>query len=220
MPGASNYETIGDHGLKRIRAPFDQDNVAFIEPYLSPAPYNWRSFEILAPEQDNLSLNEYTVSQSHKAYVTTWVRLTESEEIGSQRLSNIRYRDMVLDNLKTANCDLKTVQFLGIGLISNLSARASIKSMFADFGRHIKDEGSVLVTPDHQGLFLRCLKENVFARGQEHMFGGRALAETNGAFIKSFRFISHGRTPGDDTEDPEDTRVELHMVTEIGRLTT
>ncbi len=154
-------------------------------------------------------LSWYAVSRSRHAHVTLFVQLAVDEEKGARRLTEMRYRAMALDDVRATGGggrdSMRELQFLGISQIINRYAFNSIAEAFRRAGRSIMDDGAVEVTPDGAdggSLFRECLQRNPFARCQHGMLE-RYSAETGGAFIKRFIFISNNRY--------------VYMVTELGR---
>lgn len=222
--GPNNGMAIEDYGLLRVQNPCDLDALVIMSAFLDNLPFDWQSYGILLPQsrrgdvETGLQVNTYAISLSEQAYVTTFVKLTETEEIGSRRLTEMQYRDMVVDNVRAAGGDMSQLRFLGVVMILNETARASIRRVFASVGKNYWSRGTVEVTPaDNPREFKECLMNNPFARGQQSMIKRRA-GDIGDAFIESFIFVSEGydRRPGDDTDSPYG-QPRLHMVTRLAR---
>ncbi|RYP71510.1 hypothetical protein DL771_004765 [Monosporascus sp. 5C6A] len=228
---ADERNTVEDYGLRREPLPLDPNHLNYMEPYLGQGPYNWQSYVILPPQTDKETtereddedneedpgLNWYAISLSHKAYSTMYVKLTNGDQVGAQRLTEMQYRDMVIDNVRAAGSDMRAIRFLGIWSIQNRPARTAITEVFRRAGRDVLARGAVDVTPADGPAFLECVRNNPFARGQQALLE-RHAQETGGAFVERFVFVSEGydAPPGGNTEIPP-YEPRLHIVTELGR---
>ncbi|RYP70459.1 hypothetical protein DL769_004948 [Monosporascus sp. CRB-8-3] len=228
---ADERKTVEDYGLRRGPFPLDPNDLNYMEPYLGQEPYNWQSYMILplqtdeetkgseddVDEKEDLGLNWYAISLSHEAYSTMYVKLTNGDQIGAERLTEMQYRDMVIDNVRAAGGDMRAIRFLGTWSIQHRPARAAIAEAFRRAGRDILARGVVEVTPEDGPAFLECVRNNPFARGQQALLE-RHAQETGGAFVERFVFVSEGydAPPGSSAEIPP-YEPRLHMVTELGR---
>ncbi|RYP78130.1 hypothetical protein DL770_006920 [Monosporascus sp. CRB-9-2] len=229
---ADERKTVKDYGLRREPFPLGPNDVSYMEPYLGPGPYNWQSYVILPPQTDeettemeddedddeeDLGLNWYAISLSHEAYSTMYVKLTNGDQVGAQRLTEMQYRDMVIDNVRAAGGDMRAIRFMGTWSIQNLPARTAITEVFRRAGRDVLAHGVVEVTPENGPAFLECVRSNPFARGQQALLE-RHAQETGGAFVERFVFVSEGYDvpPGGNAKIPP-YEPRLHMVTELGR---
>ncbi len=227
MSGRAQRMTIEDHRLHRVLMEYDEADVRFMEPYLGMGPYGWQGYEVEKrpgwQKADGIeTINTYTISLTHQAYVTMYINLAEGQKIDARRLISMRHRDMIADNLRAAGGDLRRLRFLGVGLILNRFARESIVRAFAGAGRDILDRGAVEITPGHQPELLRdCIRTNPFIRGQYQMFHGAGAdrEETGGAFMKRIIFVSAGfdRPPGHVGGPTHKNEPQLYIVTELGR---
>ncbi|RYP36500.1 hypothetical protein DL768_010933 [Monosporascus sp. mg162] len=225
-------KTVSDYGLRREPFPLGPDDLNYMEPYLGLGPYNWQSYMILPLQTDedatereddeddegeDPGLNWYAISLSHEAYSTMYVKLTNGDQIGAQRLTEMQYRDMVIDNVRAAGADMRAIRFLGTWSIQNLPARTAIAEVFRRVGRDILARGVVEVTREDGPAFLECVRNNPFARGQQALLE-RHAQETGGAFVERFVFVSEGydAPPGGNAEIPP-YEPRLHMVTELSR---
>ncbi|KAK7747212.1 hypothetical protein SLS62_009154 [Diatrype stigma] len=224
--GPNNGMAIEDYGLVRVQKPCDLDELVIMSAFLDKPTFDWRSYGILLPQirrgdiEEGLEINTYAISLSEQAYVTIFVKLTSGEEIGSRRLIEMQYRDMIVDNVRAAGGDMGQLRFLGVVMILNEAARASIRRVFNSVGKNFWSRGTVEVTPgDNPREFRECLMNNPFARGQQMMMK-RWAGETGGAFIESFVFVSEGYDgpPGDEIEAPYG-QPRLHMITRLARPT-
>ncbi|RYP32146.1 hypothetical protein DL767_005382 [Monosporascus sp. MG133] len=228
---ADERKTVEDYGLRREPLPLDPNDLNYMEPYLGPGPYNWQSYVILPPQRDEETtgreddegdeedpgLNWYAISPPHEAYSTMYVKLTSGDQIGAERLTEMQYRDMVIDNVRAAGADMRAIRFLGTWSIQNRPARTAITEVFRRAGRDVLARGVVEVTPEDGPAFLECIRNNLFARGQQALLE-RHAQETGGAFVERFVFVSEGydAPPGSNAEIPP-YEPRLHMVTELGR---
>ncbi|KAK7754525.1 hypothetical protein SLS62_003545 [Diatrype stigma] len=222
-PPPAARKTIADHGLERIRI-LVEPQPGFVEPYLPrPSPQDWQHNEVCLPVghpanngHAHAFLNFYSYSRSHNAYVTNYVWLTEDEEVGSPRFTEMRYRDMTIDNIIAAGGRPEELRFLAIHHIINKAATKSISRVFELAGMRSDETGVVTIRPgDH--IFEECRASNPFLRGH-----GRLLEHsedpTGGAFIKQVIFISEGfdllRPSIASMEEPG---TMVHMITEFDR---
>ncbi|RYO86837.1 hypothetical protein DL766_005665 [Monosporascus sp. MC13-8B] len=228
---ADERKTVEDYGLRREPLPLDPNDLNYMEPYLGQGPYNWQSYVVLPPQTDEETtaredneddeedpgLNWYAISLSHDAYATMYVKLTNGDQIGAQRLTEMQYQDMVVDNVWAAGGDMRAIRLLGTWSVQNMPARTAITEAFRRVGRDILVRGVVEVTPEDGPAFLECVRNNPFARGQQALLE-RHAQEASGAFVERFIFVSEGydAPPSGNTGIPP-YEPRLHMVTELGR---
>ena len=219
-------KSIENYGLHRVEVACHVDEVAFMAPFLQRFPLDWECYAILLPQslkgdiETGLQINTYTTSISENAYATLYVKLTKDEAIGSERLTEMNYRDMVVDNVRASGGDMRKIKVLGVGMILNDASRASIKRVFDALGKDILSRGNVVVTPeDNPQEFLECVTNNPFARGQQSMLKHRA-ADTGNAFIERFILMSDGYDcPTGHQDAIPYGEPRLNMVTVLGRNT-
>ncbi|KAI1330772.1 hypothetical protein F5Y16DRAFT_342973 [Xylariaceae sp. FL0255] len=157
------------------------------------------------------TLNWYSVSLTHRGYLTLGVSLTNGEDQGSPRRTTMRYRDMIVDNYLTAGGDLRTWRWYGAKYIINKLARAAITKTLSDESIQIA-EGSrkaqfVQIKASHP-KFEEFTSGNPLARGIMSLCR-KYSAETGNAKVKEITFISDRSI---STDDPP-----YHMLAELCR---
>ncbi|CAJ2502029.1 Uu.00g048820.m01.CDS01 [Anthostomella pinea] len=228
-PSTPERETIEDHRLLRRPHSDPSIDLEFIEPYLlGPKPHNWQCNTINAPPPDNHHqerlLNSYAVSLSEGAYVTICVALTDGDQPGAPRFTEMLYRDMTADNYRAAvaagnHLDLQTLRFLGVKHVTHQKTRNVIEYIFTHAGMDWLSRGSrVEVTPQARDLdFELLMLSNPFTRGQVSLLRHYNYSRKTGgsAYVKRVIFISEGY------DGPAEGRSRwqpmVHIVTELGR---
>lgn len=224
-PAPAVRKTVEDYGLARTRI-LVEPQPSFVESFLPrPKPQDWQYNEVGLPVghpanygEASVFLNFYSYSRSHDAYITQYIWLTEGEEIASPRVTEMRYRDMTIDNIIAAGGRPEELRFLAIHNIINKAAMKSIARVFKMAGMDIDKTGVVTIHPgDH--IFEECRASNPFLRGQ-----GRLLEHsedpTGGAFIKQVIFVSEGfDLSRPTTASMEESGTMVHMITEFDRPT-
>ncbi|KAI1298666.1 hypothetical protein F5Y03DRAFT_409114 [Xylaria venustula] len=196
--------TISDYGLTRRLLPAGGVDTQFMEPYVNGCGH-YISFGI--GDGPNF-FNSYLVSPELNSYITTFVELTESDEIGSSRRCLMKYRDMMVDNYLHAGGDLKTWQFIGASHIINKPTRFVIEKAFFARGKNSRDRGSVEILPSNEE-FTDMTLANPFMRGVQGLLR-EYENEMNKAKMKRVAFISGGTIVGLVDDEPDfDIVIEL-----------
>ncbi|KAH9997172.1 hypothetical protein F4779DRAFT_622955 [Xylariaceae sp. FL0662B] len=209
----SRGKTVEDYGLVRRSAAYavEPSNFSFILPYLgSPVRVAWEANEIT---DLTTLINRYGVSVARNAYVTFNVRTTEDVESGGKRLTDMLYKDMIIDNYRAARGDPKTLRFLGVYCVINEGARKCIERAFDRAGKDIGIRGQIEITLGTES-YEDCVKNNVFVGGIRSLLLQRP-EEIGGAFIKRFVMITEGWE--DDSGMASFIRPVVHMVAELAR---
>lgn len=161
-------------------------------------------------------INFYSYSQSTNAYITHYIWLTENEEVASPRFTEMRYRDMIIDNIVAAGGRPEALRWLGVHNIINECATKSIEKLFDMNNMRTMETGVVILRPGDPS-FEECRASNPFLRGQGRLLEHSA-DPTGGAFIKQVMFISEGFYPGaTPTSSLGAAEPRLHMITEFDR---
>ena len=153
------------------------------------------------------------MSTKHRAYVTICMGLTDGEERGDLRLTEMRYRDMTIDNIVTTGGGdeaMTSLRFLATKFIMNDAARETIADCFRGCNKDITKPGDIEILPSDK-CFEKCLKVNPFARGAKCMLKHRRDATAH-AVIKRLIFISDGLKP---SQKVDFMNPPLHMLCEL-----
>ncbi|KAI1753175.1 hypothetical protein F4782DRAFT_101001 [Xylaria castorea] len=212
-PATASRRTILDYGLLRFDLHVDRADLEFIEPYANPTGSldpAWAGFSV--ETETNMISNLCAVSTSLNAYITTAVFLTLSENIGANRLTPMRLREMIVDTYLAAGGDLKTLRFVGTKSIINTVTRNQIEWLFRRVGRGFTRPGSVEFQSGHEE-FISDVLGNPFTRCVHSLLRHHEI-ETGFAKIKRFIFLSKGLQPGDWVNDEQP---ELSLVIELCR---
>ncbi|KAI3323181.1 hypothetical protein HD806DRAFT_544550 [Xylariaceae sp. AK1471] len=241
---ATMQKTIQSYGLIREPTVWEPKDTAFIDPYLMLASprYNslspsasapeWKSFKITQSCPSSSSpklLNGYAVSPSHHAYVTFCVKLTATDAARDPvRLTEMRYRDMIVDNYISACINSPTstskLRWLGIANILNKPSRSTFHQVFHLAGRDILSRGNVEVHPsllhDKNEKYERQTRDllfnDPFTRGVLALLHHRAR-DMGYAFVKRFIFISEGYEGREFSGQPSPLELRLNLVVELAR---
>ncbi|TRX89385.1 hypothetical protein FHL15_009683 [Xylaria flabelliformis] len=212
-PATASRRTIQDYGLARYDLYVNPADLAFIEPYANPTGSlnpAWVGFSI--EDKRNTIGSFCAVSTSLNAYVTTAVFLTLSENIGANRLTPMRLREMIVDTYLAAGGNLNTLRFLGTKSIINIVTRNQIERLFQRAGKDFTRPGSIELLPEHKE-FASDVLGNPFTRCIRSLLRHHEI-ETGFAKMKRFTFLSKGLLPDDRVDDD---RPELSLVIELCR---
>ncbi|KAI0804988.1 hypothetical protein GGR55DRAFT_681611 [Xylaria sp. FL0064] len=193
---------VSQYGLIRSIGPTFRFDTEFMEPYVGNI--EWDGFRVYKGDD---TYSSYSVSPRLNAYVIISVDLTVGDDLGARRLTEMRLRDMMVDNYLDADGDLRTWRYIGVNDITNDAARLTIENSFSNHGVDTRVPGSIQLVPDDsdfpsvaaQNPFLRCI------RGLLRQYE----IEMGMARIKRVIFISAGFK---DALDPD-----FHLVVELCR---
>lgn len=158
----------------------------------------------------------YSYSRAADAYITHYIWLTDGEDTAAPRFTEMRYRDMIIDNIVASGGRPESLRWLGVHNIINESATLSINRLFILNGMRTRDTGIVIVRPGDP-RFEECRVSNPFLRGQGRLLEHSA-DPTGGAFIKQVIFVSEGFYSGATmTSSLGAEYPRLHMITEFDR---
>ncbi|KAI0868363.1 hypothetical protein GGS24DRAFT_217713 [Hypoxylon argillaceum] len=207
-------QTISDFNLVRDIDKYATREVDFIEPYIEAiskgtSRASWAGYSVSDPDRE---LCYYIVSTSLKAYVTEAVFLTEGDEIDAERITLMRYRDMIVDNYLAAGGDLSTLRYIATKGIVNITTRGAFMLCFIKAGTDFTRAGTVEFLPTDAG-FDSAIMSNPFTRGIQALLR-QYEKEMGGAKIKKFIFISMGLSP---TGAMTVNSPVLHLVVEVCR---
>ncbi|KAI1131903.1 hypothetical protein F5Y10DRAFT_261610 [Nemania abortiva] len=240
--------TIPDFGLVRDATVWEPKDTAFIDSYIVPADPDkspgfhhtsapeWRSFKITLPRSSTKSsrgpkspklLNGYAVSPTHHAYATFCVELTSPD---GARHTDMRYRDMVVDNYISACASAPTpepvakLRWLGVANIINACSRSTFAQIFQLTGHDILRPSSVEIRPvidlsdanAGAGRLRNLLLNDPFTRGVLALLHHRAR-DVGHSFVKRFIFISRGYEGHEHSGDPSPLELRLDLVVELAR---
>ncbi|KAI1341900.1 hypothetical protein F5Y15DRAFT_375636 [Xylariaceae sp. FL0016] len=152
----------------------------------------------------------YSVLTSAGVYVIEIIHTVKGEARGAERLTQVRYRDMVADNYVEAGGDLKSLRFLGWHDIVNEAARQALKSVFRDSNKDLLVRGKLSLTP-RDDKFEQFMKSKPLTNGAQSFVAN--LARDNGPVsIKRLVLIPEGfNRPSSRSDD----KPVLHLVMEI-----
>jgi hypothetical protein len=212
--GTTSRRTIADYNLVRKIDKFMARKIPFVEPYIESSDKSkfndsWVGYSISNPDQE---LCYYSVSIPLKAYVTYSVFLTSDDEVGSERITRMRYRDMMADNYLDAGGDLTTLRYIATKDILNISTRELIMQCFKQAGKNVAQAETVEFLPK-DAAFDNTLMGNPFTRGIQGLLR-QYEKEMGNAKIKRFIFISEGMRPD---EEVSLSSPALHIVVELCR---
>ncbi|KAI1433234.1 hypothetical protein GGR50DRAFT_519166 [Xylaria sp. CBS 124048] len=182
-------KTIAHYGLRRETDFVAPLSVSFINPYADPgasAQRSWAGFKIRYP-LDNM-VEEI------------------NSNIGDERITPMRYRDIMVDNYLAAGGDLKTWRYIGVKGIINAPTITLIEQTFKQTGGDMFEAGSAEFLPSVDG-FLKTAHSSPFTRGVLRLLE-EYKEETGHAKIKRFVFTSTGCGG---------TNAELHIMIELCR---
>ncbi|KAI1163139.1 hypothetical protein F5B18DRAFT_672673 [Nemania serpens] len=193
--GTAPHQSISDYGLSRQVAKPRHRAMDFMGPYTNQVGENqsfaWASYTI-RQSNSNHGIVFYSVSTLFNAYVTEAAYLTTEEE-DDERVTPMRYRDMMLDSYLDAGGDLKDWRYIGAKALVNGETRASALECFRWAGKDFTQAGSVEVLPKDKEIFSTALA-NPFTGGVQRLLC-QYEEEMGYARIKKIIFISMGVMP-------------------------
>ncbi|KAI1322852.1 hypothetical protein F5Y16DRAFT_415455 [Xylariaceae sp. FL0255] len=162
-----------------------------IDPNSQP---DWHAFVIrhppVAPGLLGDIVCQYAINPIHHAYVTFNIRLTYDEDHGSTRVTDMRHRDMIVDNFLAAGGDLKKLKWIGAHNVINTPARTAISNVFHELNADIGIPGHVVLDASHP-LFGELTEYNACTQGIVRLCAEYS-EETGRAQVKRFIFITQG----------------------------
>ncbi|KAI0485760.1 hypothetical protein F4859DRAFT_528728 [Xylaria cf. heliscus] len=199
-PATAPRKTVLDYGLVRTSFPIEKDDITFMEPYVNPTGTldpAWAGFSV--DSKAPAITNTCAVSTALGAYVTMSAFLTFSEEVGADRLTPMRLRDIIIDTYLAAGGSLETLRFVGTKGIINIATRRHAEQLFRRAGKDITQQGSVEFWPWDEA-FASASLGNPFSRCIHGLLRDNQI-ETGHAKIKRFIFLSLGLPPGEKVDD-------------------
>ncbi|GAP83700.2 hypothetical protein SAMD00023353_0500930 [Rosellinia necatrix] len=163
--------------------------------------------------QNDELLSWYGVAPSLNAYITFEVFLTKEEQIGAERTTSMRYRDMMVDNYLAGGGDLKTWKYIGVERIVHRGTRIMIEGYFHQDSNLFSAGGALELRPSDSEFACMALK-NPFTRGIQRLLR-EYESEVANARIRRVIFISMG-VVNDFSLHPESNPM-LNMVVELCR---
>ena len=209
-------KTVEDYGLLRTPHASDLEDLNFMQPYIGPGPYDWQEYSVWIPScfpncvGKGTQLNQYAVSVTHAAHVNVFVGLTAGDLRGASRYSEMRYRDMLADNLCAAGTPLGSVRFLGTSLVANDPAREAIADAFQRAGKDVMARGVVHILAGDAAEYCECIERNPLARSHHNM-----AANHGGVSVRRFVLISEGFDGPPGSAMFPYYEPKMHMVTEL-----
>ncbi|KAJ8129692.1 hypothetical protein O1611_g3937 [Lasiodiplodia mahajangana] len=192
----ASRQTVSDYNLVRKSTTGQVDilgDMDFMEPYVeytNKENYraSWVQYRVVKDQR--VELATFQISTSVKAYVTEAVFLTFGEQVGAERFTPMRYRDMMVDSYLAAGGDLRTWRYLGYKCILNDATRDLIKECFQRAGLDFTRAGTVELLSGTTE-FESAITANPFTRGILGMLRNYERYMGN-AQIKKITFISPG----------------------------
>ncbi|KAI0147406.1 hypothetical protein GGR57DRAFT_477262 [Xylariaceae sp. FL1272] len=211
--------TIGDFGLVRTYLPPRMQDVAFLKDHLGEG---MSDIELRDHFDESGVISDlgtpgrpyawYAYSEHLNAYVTFYANTTVSWKLDSRRHTAMRYRDMIIDNIRSAGGDLKGLRWSIVKDVGNRAARAAIHEHFERAGKDWVTKCNVESYPS-DGDWEELAARNPFTRCTEGLL--REYAEQMGyTRITRVIFVSEGRRPPDSRQYGNPT---VHMLIELHR---
>ncbi|KAI1281689.1 hypothetical protein F5Y07DRAFT_353436 [Xylaria sp. FL0933] len=177
---------VSQYGLIRTTEPTFSFEMEFMEPYVGKT--EWYGFRVHKGED---TYSSYTVSPRLNAYVILSAYLTVDNCLGARRrLTEMRLRDMMVDNYLEAHGDLSTWRYIGVNDITNDSTRSMIENTFSNRGVDTRVPGPVQLVP-HDSDFSSATRQDPFIRSIRGLLR-EYETEMGMARIKRVIFISAG----------------------------
>jgi hypothetical protein len=207
-----------EYGLKREEVEYDPFSCPdFLEEFVGET--EWKSWAITriddgsgkTPYSDK-KINTYATSVERGAYITYSIDTTQGDTQGAPRITDMKHRDLIIDNWLSAGGNLHDLTFVGTSIIINKFGVLAAKHAFLVEGLDFVHGGQVEMYPDDE-LYNGCVMSNPFVAGQ-----GR-LAKSLGRRIKRFIFITlPDYYTEDETFDPfGDDEPICHLVMEMAK---
>ncbi|KAH9908971.1 hypothetical protein F4778DRAFT_793050 [Xylariomycetidae sp. FL2044] len=216
---ADNRPRVEDFGIRR--KPFlcepspDSHEFEYMDSFIGEE-VEWRYFILEKPDTDE-QLCTYAMAIEKNTYITEFVNLLESfYDPESPRRTEMKYRDMVIDNYIGAGGDLSQLEYLAADNIVNPLAREAIEMAFQHRIKNPHEAQSEDYYP-HQLGFGRCLREDPFVAGVQKILD-KYPAQLGHATIKKFTLVSEGDGEGDGEDDVKGKdEPKYHIVVQLTR---
>ncbi|KAI1322851.1 hypothetical protein F5Y16DRAFT_415453 [Xylariaceae sp. FL0255] len=206
---ANQRETIENYNLTRAVLIYSRSQIQPFRDVIDPnSQAAWFSGSVIQPPSSDgrrpgFTICSYSICPEHHAYVTQNAQLTFAEEEGSLRRTNMRHRDMIVDNFLATGGDLTKLTWLGAAQIINLYARDAIKMTFTALNVDIGTTGTAELPASHprfteltrasplvQGIISLC---NKYAKETGHAKVKRVIYMTEG--WRTTAYVANTDTP-------------------------
>ncbi|RDL38341.1 uncharacterized protein BP5553_02681 [Venustampulla echinocandica] len=192
---STELRTIEQEGLVRSVENKEVNTPGWMEGYAGDVKNGWKVFHIKQGARRGAVVADYLVHPENQAYITQFVK---TENI------NMKYRDIVVDNYKSATNGHTNPKVIGTEDIQQPAARASLEAAIRAQGKDVNNiDGAPLeFTPTSRG-WTEIMTNNAFTEGQMKMLpslsdGGKTVS------IQKFTIVAEGK----DSPD-------LHLITTI-----
>ena len=208
---------------------------AYVDPEGAGAG-TWLPNSVCDPRKGQLSLGLqnhyrlciYAVSLDLCAYVVTSVFLTSGDGPFADRRTEMRHRDMMVDNYIAAGGDPKTWRWLGVASVLNGSAMRAFGATFEEKGMDFTEPCTLEFSPHDPDpatqRLVACNRDNQCVRGVESLVRRYGDELMGGARVKRFIFVSDGYPDwikdelGNNSVLPPGTaNPDVHMLVEFFR---
>lgn len=197
--------------MRRLPTAFAPDCVEFMAPFLA-VPGEWKAYEVRGPsgaDGEDMQLNYYAINVEAGAYCTFITEIQDEEQEESKCSVQMKYRDMIIDNVAAAGGDLAKMQAIGTRSILNEAARDMIDETFKLNKKDPTKQGSIRLASS-EAKFNDCATVQPFASGHNCLVN---KCGQNIGFAKTSAFVvfSGGLTP-EEKENGIDSPA-YHLVT-------
>lgn len=187
----TNNKTVASYGLDRTGNELPAGYLTFMEPFIGRIDgRDWKSGGIKESGAGGDELAWYATSGALGVHITFQVNLTAGERPRSTRFTQMRHREMVLDNCRYHLENLKSLRFLAWRGIVHTPTRSQIELTFIARSMTFERPGYVEISSGTQ-QFAEIIAGNPFTRGTERMLKENA-EEMGNAKIARVILISEG----------------------------
>jgi hypothetical protein len=200
--------TIEDFHLTRVPwNVFYHEGISFMDAYIDPdntGAGTWLPNSVCDPRrsqqslglQNHYRLSMYAVSLDLRAYVVIAVFLTSGDGPNAERRTEMRHRDMVVDNYIAAGGDPKTWRWFSVVPVLNGSAIRAFGATFEEMGIDFTKPCTLEFSPHDPDpaaqRLVACNRDNQCVRGAESLVRHYGDVLMGGARVKRFIFVSEG----------------------------
>lgn len=183
-------------GIRRIQHEVCSENATFLSEFLEKDSL-WTEWELKLEKQEYGHILLYSTSVSSGGYVTheAWLTVGRGDKV--KRATEMKGRDMIVDNWIAAGGNLRDLKCIGTSNIINQDAIYAAEAEFALQNKDWWQGGQVELIPT-DALYNTCVMTSPFIGGLDK------LAKSLGRRIKRFVFIS--REERADNAPPIDYR--------------
>ena len=208
---AQMHREIEEYGLRRDIDYSSKPSKAFLDRYIPHNdPDDWVYHDI---SDGPRVVHRYAYSSAHDCYIDIFAWHSSTAESVFNQFQNMRYQDMMVDNILRAGGNLETLRFMCSSHIDETDLHWDIRTFFESQDLNVRDATSIELRPSDPA-FIDCCHGIPIVRLQSHLVAEYS-GSTGGAFISRVILISEGYR--DSPSEYSCLQPVLHVITELAR---